>query len=277
MKYQQLTFSPEDSPASPSPTPAKGKRKRTTAGSGPTSPVPFARYDRDSSSWRTYPDSEDEDSTPYSATLPRSGMTRNGIAYQLPPLARPTDGIGSGLWPTPNASVAQDGEGPATWLARRERLKVTANNGNGAGMPLTIAVQLWATPTAHPRTHTPRQVDHGIQLANQVAQWPAPTVKGGYNRKGLSEKSGDGLDTAVKQWPTPTHRDWKSGINHSCWDNARPLSETVGGLLNPPWVEKLMGLPEGWTELPPGKEIHPARRQANRLIESLVSELSETL
>jgi hypothetical protein len=149
-RYQQLTFSPEDSPASPSPTPVREKRKRTRAGSGPTSPVPFAHYDRDSSSWRTYPDSEDEGSTPYSATLPRSGMTRNGIAYRLPPLARPTDAIGSGLWPTPNASVAQDGEGPATWLARRERLKVTANNGNGAGMPLTIAVQLWATPTAHP-------------------------------------------------------------------------------------------------------------------------------
>jgi hypothetical protein len=27
---------------------------------------------------------------------------------------------------------------------------------------------LWATPTAHPRTHTPRRVDHGQQLANQV-------------------------------------------------------------------------------------------------------------
>jgi hypothetical protein len=244
MKYQQLTFSPEDSPASPSPTPARGKRKRTTAGSGPSSPVPFARYDPDSSSWRTCPDSEDEDSTPYSATLPRSGMMRNGIAYQLPPLARPTDAIGSGLWPTPNASVAQDGEGPATWLARRERLKVTANNGNGAGMPLTIAAQLW----------------------------PTPTVKGGYNRKGLSEKSGDGLDTAVKQWPTPTHRDWKSGINHSCWDNAQPLSETVGGLLNPPWVERLMGLPEGWTELPPGKEIPHVPRRTSHPTESQDSE-----
>jgi hypothetical protein len=29
--------------------------------------------------------------------------------------------------------------------------------------------RFWATPTAHPRTHTPRQVDHGQQLANQVA------------------------------------------------------------------------------------------------------------
>ena len=27
---------------------------------------------------------------------------------------------------------------------------------------------LLGTPNAHPRTHSPRQVDHGIQLANQV-------------------------------------------------------------------------------------------------------------
>lgn len=39
-----------------------------------------------------------------------------------------------------------DGEGTATWLARRERVKLTANNGNGMGMPLTIAAQLLPTP-----------------------------------------------------------------------------------------------------------------------------------
>ena len=50
------------------------------------------------------------------------------------------------LLPTPAASVANDGEGPDTWLARRERVKLTAQNGNGMGMPLTIAVQLLPTP-----------------------------------------------------------------------------------------------------------------------------------
>lgn len=50
------------------------------------------------------------------------------------------------LLPTPAASVANDGEGTDTWLARRERVKLTANNGNGMGMPLTIAVQLLPTP-----------------------------------------------------------------------------------------------------------------------------------
>lgn len=42
--------------------------------------------------------------------------------------------------------MANDGEGTDTWLARRERVKLTANNGNGMGMPLTIAVRLLPTP-----------------------------------------------------------------------------------------------------------------------------------
>src|SRR5690606_7494350 len=41
---------------------------------------------------------------PYSETFPRSGMTRSGIAYRLPPLVRLTSGIGSGSWPTPRGS-----------------------------------------------------------------------------------------------------------------------------------------------------------------------------
>lgn len=45
------------------------------------------------------------------------------------------------MLPTPSACVANDGEKPETLLARRERVKLTAKNGNGMGMPLTIAAQ----------------------------------------------------------------------------------------------------------------------------------------
>ena len=53
------------------------------------------------------------------------------------------------LLPTPAAMNPNDGEGTASWLARRERVKLTANNGNGMGMPLAIAVQLLPTPDAN--------------------------------------------------------------------------------------------------------------------------------
>lgn len=52
---------------------------------------------------------------------------------------------------------------------------------------------------------------------------------------------------------TPTARDWRSGkASQATMDrNSRPLSEQVGGQLNPPWVEWLMGWPIGWTGLEP--------------------------
>lgn len=46
------------------------------------------------------------------------------------------------LLPTPAAMNPNDGESSESWLARRERVKATAKNGNGMGMPLAIAAQL---------------------------------------------------------------------------------------------------------------------------------------
>lgn len=42
----------------------------------------------------------------FSGRWPRSGMTRNGSAYRLPPLAPRISGIGSSSWPTPSAAKA---------------------------------------------------------------------------------------------------------------------------------------------------------------------------
>ena len=60
---------------------------------------------------------------------------------------------------------------------------------------------------------------------SECSLWPTASVCGNYNRKGASATSGDGLDTAVKNWPTPTVADTfpgnlkstqqKSGSMHS--------------------------------------------------------------
>jgi hypothetical protein len=84
--------------------------------------------------------------------------------------------------------------------------------------------------------------------------WPTPTVKGDHNRKGASAKSGDGLATAVKKWPTPQARDWKGSLGKGCQERGghqSSLPAEVGGSLNPTWVEWLMGWPLGWTDLKP--------------------------
>lgn len=56
---------------------------------------------------------------------------------------------------------------------------------------------------------------------------PTPTVNGNYNRKGLSEKSGDGLSTAITALPT----------------------DGIGMKLQPRFAEWLMGYPDGWMDV----------------------------
>jgi len=100
--------------------------------------------------------------------------------------------------------------------------------------------------------------------ADPIRMWPTPTLQGNYNRKGLSKKSGDGLETAVKMWPTPraseykdcgpvgskshTHMDRRSYLCAKAKDSDRPT-----GKLSPMWTEWLMGFPIGWTELDPSE------------------------
>lgn len=95
--------------------------------------------------------------------------------------------------------------------------------------------------------------------------WPTPTVHGNNNRKGLTKKSGDGLATAVRMWPTP-----RASYRGDCPSERRRRSpdllssvrmEQEGsspeiratGTLNPAWVEWLMGYPVGWTEISPSE------------------------
>jgi hypothetical protein len=60
------------------------------------------------------------------------------------------------------------------------------------------------------------------------------------------------LATQVAQFPTPTRRDYKSGTGAQPREgHSPPLSNAIGGTLNPMWVEWLMGWPLGWTDLKP--------------------------
>ena len=91
-----------------------------------------------------------------------------------------------------------------------------------------------------------------------VGLWPTITVHGNHNQPGSSKNAGWGLSSAAKLWPTPLARDGKSGVfsqagkaKRDSQARGKPLNETVGGQLNPEWVEWLMGWPIGWTELKP--------------------------
>jgi hypothetical protein len=122
------------------------------------------------------------------------------------------------------------------------------------GVSLGRLVKMLPTPTASMSTAQDMEQakfsgNGGKRPAYRDALLPTPTICGNYNRKGASAASGDGLHTAVTKLATPTSRDWRSGKASPATmeRNARPLSEQIGGLLNPEFVEKMMGWPRNFT------------------------------
>lgn len=185
---------------------------------GPTWLGWLAKYDPVSSGWRTAQQSFLEDSGECLETFPRSGMTRGGLLWELPTLERTISETDSGYWPTPNAMKASND------------LNLRCS-GDGRTKPNKLG---WAVAES---------------------MWPTPTVCGNYNRKGASKTSGDGLATAVKNWATPVARDFRAPgrirMERTGSKSGDPLPQQVGGILNPNWVEWLMGWPIGWTDLKP--------------------------
>ena len=95
--------------------------------------------------------------------------------------------------------------------------------------------------------------------------WQTPVADDAVDRKaGKWKARGEPKPSApVKLWPTASARDYKdtpgmARVGKGGRDRTDQLARRVyaventpagGGLLNPPWVEWLMGFPEGWTDL----------------------------
>jgi len=111
------------------------------------------------------------------------------------------------------------------------------------GPTLQTSAQEWATPNAHERAQRPREVDHGIQLANQVDRWSTPNARDwkGEDIPGPGRNGSPSLPAQVM---------WRVG-NDGSLRGARPR-------LNPDFVEALMGLPPGWTACD-ASEMGPSR------------------
>jgi hypothetical protein len=207
---------------------------------GQSSPVLLARYDPATHSLRTFQLLLLEDSTECLQTLPRWGWMSAGAVSGLMMSARPISANASGSWPTPTRNANAD--------CPSERQRHTP--------ALASAVQMWPTPQAFDAKdfqYSPealkRAKDGYANLREEVLRWPTPNSRDFKGAPGPGWTGQASLPRAV-QLATPSARDWKSGkASQATHDkNSRPLSEQIGGSLNPTWVEWLMNWPLDWTD-----------------------------
>jgi hypothetical protein len=100
----------------------------------------LARYDQDTSTWRTPQCSLLEDSIEFSGTWPRWGLMQDGVSYQQQTLVPHTKEIGSGSWPTPRScsAMASTITPESAWAENRF-----------PNLETVVGRRIWPTPTAH--------------------------------------------------------------------------------------------------------------------------------
>jgi hypothetical protein len=215
-----------DSPARISVTPESAPESTANvADCGPNMREAFANFDRATSSWKTSQLCLDGEWSEFSETSPRAGMTRNGKAFELPTLARLTEGNESGFLPTPN--VAGGGNPPEI---------LTPHKGH------------FVRPSGK-KAH--------FSLDQYAKMFPTPSSRDGKDSPGMSQTGPDGrnrLDQLARViYATPTADDANNATRESgafqSLTRQVVSSEMIGGQLNPTWVEWLMGYPLGWTAL----------------------------
>lgn len=249
-------------------SPVKTSRSRVVVGVltasardyGPNSRELWATFDRATRSWRTSALSLLADSPAFSETLPRSGMTRNGILYRLPPLARPIYATGVGLshamLPTPTATDygttnnGHRGDGTTYQTAGTPSLATMARRG------------LLPTPQAHDAKTPKTPEQRAAHIDRQRAM--------GRSAPGCSNLN----EWAAGLLPTPRASEWKGvgpigskshlhRLGRGYLDATMQAHSGRTGRLNPRFVEWMMGFPPGWTEVAlPASETRSSRKSS---------------
>ena len=235
---------------------------------------PFAWFDPDTQSWRTWQRCLVEGWETFSETWPRSAMTRNFIAYRRAPLVPLTGGTGYGLLPshsipTPTAS---------DHIERQSTSAEKVNPLTNKSVSLDRWVRFWPTPTT-PSGGGERSADRAgtgnLHYMARKGLWPTPDTRG-FTNKGslqlLAKMAEDQQEmdrmayraskkTKNEGWPTPNasdHRDRGNLSNPSIQRrmaigkqyNLSMVVSDQSGALNPTWVSWLMGYPLDWLDLP---------------------------
>lgn len=128
--------------------------------------------------------------------------------------------------------------------------------------PLTLG-STWPTPCAHDSRGTgPSALDRKSPDLEACVRWPTPSASNASQGPGdpASRQGGPNLVDAILMWSTPTASDAKAtGNSQAALDRgfAGTLTDQAqrnapcppDHRLSPNWVEALMGLPVGWTDM----------------------------
>lgn len=233
-----LTSFAADSPVKTSALPEKEKESpELKADCGNNLPASFTTWDRDTSLWRTHQCSLAGGWEPFSETWPRWGMMRNGECSEL---LTPSGIKELRAWIT---SAIESGS--------LQRMETPTTQDYCDRQPSWNVVM---TKTGRARHLNSAGVQSQERLSQQIKRVPTPLASNSHGA-GLHGDGGMNLQTFVmlsasELAPTPTAQDAKNNGSAS-QINRDALSATVGGPLNPEWVEWLMGWPIGWTDLQP--------------------------
>jgi len=180
-------------------------------GCGHTWRESLAKYDQDTSTWRTPQCSLLEDSIEFSGTWPRWGLMQDGVSYQQQPLVRHTKGTGSGSWPTPRA---------------QEPARTT--KGYGRGLKELIEgkqqIEKWPTPISQDAKHSgyalsgPGKAD---KLSYAVVRWPTPRAF--MHKDSTTDRGKHNLGEVVGGTLNPTWVEWLMGWPLG-WTDLKPLA-----------------------------------------------------
>lgn len=230
--------------------------------SEPAWPTPMAVHNRTSSTAQALRKDWPTPSSPIFGNQPNANTTQWGGKNTLASFAAAGDHAAR-LWPTPDAAVGNDGESPAIWRARQAAWKAEYDSraagetkaGNGAGLPLTIAAKEWATPRASEGQHggpAGRDTSGSLHLSAQSTQRATPTTQDSEN---------DGPPSAFSRRTLPLNAQATGPRDPTTPKDGEPTSSDTR-VLNPRFVEALMGFPTGWTDCALSETPSSRRRRA---------------
>ena len=274
---ERSMFSPEDSHANPSPSLVEERERTITATSGLRcferygrytplgslvktllesrrwwSPAKSLRWDAQTifSKRITYIEKKaDSHSTKSAQTSKPKDIPSNRLLFQLAVSERPTEGIESGLLPTPNAMDLPHKDMEINERGRRNPKK--GKTDHSLGLEDMAVAKLLPTPcsieaTKFTKTINPNsQMGQGLTALAVNGLLPTPTameIKHSNRVKGLKEKGAIGMYSRKNGALRP------NGLT-----DFLDFNNQVGGKtsqLNPLFVEEMMGFPLMWTALP---------------------------